>query len=356
MINNMVKNVASIARDNIAVVQGTFTWSYDQLRRNANACGNVMFADGVMSGQVVMFIANDTAILLAAVIGACGLGAIPLVITPGASYSKMKAVDADACAAHIYDQQDLARLFQGSGEDLPILNRADEDIAFLFGSSGTTAPAKLSAASVKAMAFRTRQAHIALNMQPGDRLICSIPLSSAMAMRYTMGALASGAAVVLRHAGCETCTEPAMANDAVTHLVTAGNDLPKIIASSIYGVPTLKRIVACIKDGSPEQARQFGELFKVPTTWVYGLSELGTVLATETFAPGQLGTPADGVEVRIVDGELFVRSDRLMSGYWVKGVLDPVTTEDGWFQTGDMVSSVDDHFIFNGRRALDHGG
>jgi O-succinylbenzoic acid--CoA ligase len=351
MINSIVENVLGIAPDNIAIVQNKFTWTYDQLHRNANACGNVMKTDGVKPGQVVMFIAGDTAVLLAAIIGACRVGAVPLVVAPGASYAAMKTLDSNACAAHIYDQEDLGRLFQGSGEELPTLNRNDDDIAFLFGSSGTTAPTKLSAASVKAMASRTQQAHIALDMQPGDRLICSVPLSSAMGMRYTMGALASGAAVMLHHAGCANCTETAMATSDVTHLVTVGEHLPQMVANTIFGVPTLKRVVACFKAGSVDQTQQFGILFKVPTTWVYGLSEVGTVLTADTFVPGHLGTPADGVEVKVVNGELFVRSDRLMSGYRIKGALDPIQTDDeGFWPTRDMVTLEENGYRFLGRK------
>ena len=59
-----------------------------------------------------------------------------------------------------------------------------------------------------------------------------------------------------------------------------------------------------------------------------------------------VGPPVDGVELRLSDdGEILVRGDMLMKGYW----RDPATTasviRDGWLYTGDLGSVDDDGYV-----------
>ncbi len=72
----------------------------------------------------------------------------------------------------------------------------------------------------------------------------------------------------------------------------------------------------------------------------YGLTETtATVSCHETyhFRPGTVGTPIDGVDVRIGEGgEIQVRGATVMTGYYRKpAATAEVMTADGWFRTGD---------------------
>lgn len=79
---------------------------------------------------------------------------------------------------------------------------------------------------------------------------------------------------------------------------------------------------------------------------LYGMSELG-ILRSKSRGPWvQLG--GDGVEVRVVDGLLQVKSASAMLGY-----LDAPSpfTEDGWLITGDQVEVDGDWIRIQGRRS-----
>ena len=61
--------------------------------------------------------------------------------------------------------------------------------------------------------------------------------------------------------------------------------------------------------------------------------------STEQFnAPGYVGIPYEGVEVRIGAGnEILIKSPGQMKGYYKRPDLDAESfTEDGFFKTGDM--------------------
>jgi long-chain acyl-CoA synthetase len=74
----------------------------------------------------------------------------------------------------------------------------------------------------------------------------------------------------------------------------------------------------------------------------YGSSETGTVSVIgpdeHALHPGSVGRPPPGVSVQLHDGELFVRSPALMSGYLDdRGErLAPLELRDGHFSVGDL--------------------
>ena len=83
----------------------------------------------------------------------------------------------------------------------------------------------------------------------------------------------------------------------------------------------------------------------------YGLSETSPAV---TFnhpdaerRPGSIGTPIEGVQVRLVDedgnqvptgtpGEIQVKGPNVMKGYWNLPDATSESIKDGWFSTGDI--------------------
>jgi long-subunit acyl-CoA synthetase (AMP-forming) len=74
----------------------------------------------------------------------------------------------------------------------------------------------------------------------------------------------------------------------------------------------------------------------------YGLTETAPIVTLNhplRTSSGSVGTPIEGVEVRIAeDGEILVRGENVTSGYYDR----PITrgggraTRTGWFHTGDI--------------------
>ncbi len=89
----------------------------------------------------------------------------------------------------------------------------------------------------------------------------------------------------------------------------------------------------------------------------YGLTETSPVVAANYPNHRKIGTvgpPFPGVDVRIdiaatedpVQGEIQVRGDNVMKGYYKKPEdTQQVFTEDGWFRTGDMGYLDDEGFL-----------
>jgi acyl-[acyl-carrier-protein]-phospholipid O-acyltransferase/long-chain-fatty-acid--[acyl-carrier-protein] ligase len=107
---------------------------------------------------------------------------------------------------------------------------------------------------------------------------------------------------------------------------------------------------------SDETRRTWSERFGVRILEGYGATETSPVIAFNTpmhFRAGTVGRLMPGIEHRLdpvpgisEGGRLVVRGPNVMAGYYrdsAPGVLEPV--EDGWYDTGDIVSLDPDGFV-----------
>jgi long-chain acyl-CoA synthetase len=81
----------------------------------------------------------------------------------------------------------------------------------------------------------------------------------------------------------------------------------------------------------------------------YGLTESAPVISCNRLSQVKLhtvGPPVDGVEVRIAeDGEILVRGELIMQGYWDDPRATREVLDDGWLHTGDIGCVDEDGFI-----------
>jgi long-chain acyl-CoA synthetase len=94
----------------------------------------------------------------------------------------------------------------------------------------------------------------------------------------------------------------------------------------------------------------------------YGLSETSPVACfnhpDRERKPGSIGTPVEGVELKIVDeldralgvgevGEIAVRGHCVMKGYWRRpDATAAAVSADGWFHTGDLGRVDEDGYFY----------
>jgi len=101
----------------------------------------------------------------------------------------------------------------------------------------------------------------------------------------------------------------------------------------------------------PEQTlrRLHEKLPQVQLVQTYGLSEVG-ILRSKSEASDSLWVKlgGEGYQTRVVEGLLEIKSQSAMLGYL--NAPSPFT-EDGWFQTGDMVEVKSDFFRLLGRKS-----
>jgi long-chain acyl-CoA synthetase len=128
-----------------------------------------------------------------------------------------------------------------------------------------------------------------------------------------------------------------------------------------YDVSTLR---VCVSGGAAlpvEVLRGFEATFGCVILEGYGLSETSPVASfnhpDRERKPGSIGTPIRGVEMRVLDGdgqdvtagevgEIAIRGDNLMKGYWRRAGATAEAIPDGWFRSGDLGRMDDDGYYF----------
>jgi O-succinylbenzoic acid--CoA ligase len=82
----------------------------------------------------------------------------------------------------------------------------------------------------------------------------------------------------------------------------------------------------------------------------YGLTEFAsTVCAKEADGQADVGYPLPGREVKLVEGEVWLKAASMASGYWRDGQLVPIANAQGWFATRDRGEIVDGRLTILGR-------
>jgi long-chain acyl-CoA synthetase len=120
----------------------------------------------------------------------------------------------------------------------------------------------------------------------------------------------------------------------------------------------------CVSGGAAmpvEVMHGFEEKFGCKVLEGYGLSETSPVASfnhpDRERKAGSIGTPVEGVEMKVVDdegadlpagevGEIVIRGHNVMKGYWNRPDATAEAIRDGWFHTGDMAKIDEDGYFF----------
>jgi long-chain acyl-CoA synthetase len=110
-----------------------------------------------------------------------------------------------------------------------------------------------------------------------------------------------------------------------------------------------------------EVMRAFEEAFGCKVLEGYGLSETSPIASfnhpDRERKVGSIGTPIEGVEMKVVDddgndvaqgeiGEIVIKGHNVMKGYWNRPDATEESIKDGWFHTGDMAKIDEDGYFF----------
>jgi long-chain acyl-CoA synthetase len=125
-------------------------------------------------------------------------------------------------------------------------------------------------------------------------------------------------------------------------------DLPMKLLLSRTLIPKIRarfggRMKALVSGGAPlnPDVGLFFHAMGLTLLQGYGQTEAGPVVSCNRPAAGiamdTVGPPLDGVEVRIAeDGEILVRGELVMHGYWRNPAETEKALKDGWLHTGDI--------------------
>ena len=259
-----------------------------------------------------------------------------------------------------------------AAEPSPAVDTAPQDPAWLFYTSGTTGRPKGATLTHRNLAAMT-EAYLS-DLDPvadGSVYLHAAPLTHGSGL-YLLPSSARGATQVIAPgtsfsaAGFVALLE----EHRVTHAAFLAPTMLRRVVDEARG-RSLPRLGSIVVGGAPlyqEDLRTAVAVFGPIVTQMYGQGEAPMTItvmpASEALDhPASCGRPFRGVAVRIVDaagglvpdgadGEVLVRGDVVMSGYWDNPDASAATLANGWLHTGD-IGHLDAGYLYLTDRAKD---
>jgi long-chain acyl-CoA synthetase len=377
--------------DRIALRCDDVTFTYAELHTAATRTAALLKSSGIQPGDRVGIMLPNTAAFAILFYGIMFRGAVAVPMNPMFKEREIQyylanteamtlfaapenAADAKSAAratgaqCWLIDDAELAELTADLPEQDPSVECDDTDTAVILHTSGTTGNPK--GAQLTHHNLR-RNAEIFVRtlaqIGPDDVVLGCLPLFHIYGL--TCGLIASvqaGATLTLieRFDPCKALQ--VIERDSVTvfeGVPTMYSALLSVATESSSTVTASLRI--CTSGGAslPVQVLvDFEKTFSAKILEGYGLSETSPVAAfnhpDRPRKPGSIGTPIEGVEMRVVGtdghdvpqgqtGEIMIHGHNVMAGYWnMPEATRSAISPDGWFATGDIARIDEDGYYY----------
>ena len=386
---SILTNAAEQAPDKIAVKLDDVEANYAALNEGSARVAGLLKQKGVEPGDRVGVMLPNVPYFPVAYYGVLRMGAVVVPMNvllkgrevqfyledPGAKvliawgdFEEAARAGAEGAGAEYVPVKpgEFEQLLAETEGDHAMVERADDDTAVILYTSGTTGKPK-GAELTHDNLYRncTVAASTLVEITDEDRLLGALPLF---------------------HSFGQTCTlNAAVANRAMLSLIPrfdpekALQIIERDRITIFEGVPTMYNAMLavenrenydtsclrlCLSGGAAmpaETMRSFEEAFDCKILEGYGLSETSPVASfnhpDRERKPGSIGTPIEGVEMKVVDddgnevaqgevGEIVIRGHNVMKGYWNRPDATEEAIRDGWFHTGDMAKVDEDGYFF----------
>jgi long-chain acyl-CoA synthetase len=274
----------------------------------------------------------------------------------------------------VVEPSEFAELLADADPTGEIADRVADDTAVILYTSGTTGKPKGAELTHANLSVNADVSRLLFSLAPEDVVLGALPLFHAFGQTCGLNtAVAAGASLALIPR-----FDAGHALQVIERYgVTVFEGVPTMYAALLhhperdrFDVSTLRM---CVSGGAAlavELLREFERTFGCMILEGYGLSETSPVACfnhpDRERMPGSIGTPVEGVEMKLVDlhrrdsapgevGEIAIRGHNVMKGYWNRPDSTAEAIDaDGWFYSGDMarLDAEGRYFIVDRKKEL----
>jgi len=403
--------------EKVGVVDGERSFTYRQFGERSHRLANALHELGVASGDRVSFMTYNTHQLLEAYYGVLEAGAVLNPINIRLTPNEIAYIVGHAGSKVVFFHKDFKPIVEAMIPELPVKPRfvimegapdgvtdveyeallagcsaepmtpeIDENaMAELFYTSGTTGFPKGVAMTHRELYLHSLLAEIGLGFTEDDVVLHVVPLfhvngwgtphfltmiggRHVMLRRFEPLALIQA---IERHRITRVLAVPAIFNAMLNHAERSKHDLSSLKQLIIGGAPSSPTLIASLEAALPGVQVFAG----------YGLTETSPILTLATprtfltdIEPPEMrqarqawtGWPIPGIGLRVVHsdgrdvrpdgeqiGEIVVRSNTVMEGYYKDPEATAATIRDGWLYTGDMAVIDEQGYVLIKDRSKD---
>jgi long-chain acyl-CoA synthetase len=392
MSNLALNLVASAARipDRTAAITSEQTMTYAELDSASARLATLLQRQGIGVGDRVGVMLPNIAAAPIAYYGIWRMGAIvvpmnplmqgrevqfyltnteakALIGTPGFAAAATEGAQGAGAKSWLVDDAELARLTADLPEFGGVIPCDASDTAVVLHTSGTTGTPKGAELTHGSLGSnRDVIVRRLLMLTDDDVVLACLPLFHVFGMTCAMNAaIAAGAGLSLVARFDPATAIERIRRDRVTILEAVPTMYSALLSVADQFPPeATASLRTCVSGGAALPVavlNDFEKTFDAIILEGYGLSETSPAV---TFnhpdadrRPGSIGTPIEGVQVRLVDengnevpagspGEIEVKGPNVMKGYWNLPDATDAAIKDGWFSTGDIAILDDDGYYY----------
>ena len=397
-LGRMLEESSTRYAKNIATIYDGSALIYEDINRAVNALGNELKRLGVKKGDKVSIMLSNCPEFVISYFAILKLGAVAVTLNILSTPYELRYILENSDTKCLITETLLSKKFDEIRNDLPlcrhliatsgldndsspfrqILERgpftldmpeiADDDPAVMIYTSGLTGRPLGAVLTHHNLLTQSTLVRDIYHTTEKDRSLAVIPLFHAFgAVVNMLGALRIGAGVVLMDRFTIDSIFSAIERERVTYIAA----VPRLFLGMIMHKESEKSeksdissLSFCITGGSampPEFISLFEEKFNVILREGYGLTEASPVCSVGrremVHKAGSIGTVVPGTEARVIDehdcdvptgeiGELVIKGDNVMKGYYKDQAATDRVIKNGWLHTSDLAKIDEDGYIF----------
>lgn len=367
--------------DQPALVETGTDWTYATLHQAIETACDLLVCRGVRRGDRVVVIGDNSAAMIAMMLGASLAGAWVVPLNPRLTDREIDAVVEHAtprCLAAITAASPRARTHAArlgaTPQTLPLIGSVaitatdpdtmtepeTPDVAAVIYTSGTTGQPKGVMLTHHNLTYSARSSGLIRALGPDDLVYSVLPVTHSLGFTGVMLATFTyGGTVSLTPRFDPAAALRAISEGHVTVMIGAPSMFAMLVEyatrQGLTGLPQsrLRLIASAGASLDPAIKQTIETWFGQTLNNGYGITECApTISQTRIDRPRTdcaVGMLLPGIEARLHD-TLHIRGPNVMAGYYrdpaaTSAVLDP----DGWFDTGDLATFEDDHLFIVGR-------
>jgi long-chain acyl-CoA synthetase len=348
---NFAARLADAARrrpDHPALIWDGGALSWRELEARAAGMARRLARRGVGAGDVVALLLPNTWGLVAALWGGLALGATMAPLNPLLASDERERILGHLGPAAVLDtapDEDIA-------PRLPIAAAAAPGI--ILYTSGSTGQPKGALLSHTALAIANESwAGPVMGLAPDDRVLAALPLAHSFGLNGALLApLLAGGTVVLQERFSPEAALRTIGRHRVSVFPGVATMFARILESPALAGADVSSLRLAVSGAAPcpwPLASEWRRRTGVRILRGYGMTELfrpiSYLVAEPVDLPDSIGRAVPGVELRLVAGELWIRSPAAMEGYLRAPEETAAVLEGGWFKTGDLATISPEGFV-----------